>query len=427
MKGRWLLLAFAAVGGAVVVAAGACGDEDGVAGSSPTSASGGQAGSGGAAGEAPGIPLFGESRVLSGGQPHPTRLALDGTHVYWTTRGGTAGAGAAPVGGSGGAGGGGGGAGAGGAGGSGGGAGAGGGSSIVISGAVVRVGRTGGTPTTLTLVPSVTALTVDDGYVFFAVVDEGVGSIRVVPAEGGEALVLLTGLGWPADVAVDADHIYWSEVGADGGVWAAPRPEFTFVDGGVPDGGAPDAGGPDGGGFEQLHAGSDLLTFLRLDSQTLYFSDHGVAANVGAIGAVNLQTEEVELIAEELDRPRYFTVLDDWLYVVTEGDGRVHRFAANGSGTTTVLAYGQDRPYGVTVDEQAIYWTNSSSTPPAGDCESATGSVVGMPRGGGPITELANNQACPLAIAVDDTGLYWINFGLDNDPNSGAIMRMPKR
>lgn len=406
-----------------VVAAGACGDDDGGVVTPPGTTSTGHGGGGGAGGESLGIPSFGDARTLVGGQFRPTRLVLSGSHLYWTTQGGTAGGGAAPLGGAGGAGG------AAGAGGSGAiGAGGGGGSGeIVILGAVVRVNKTGGTPATIATAPSVTALTVAEDAVFFAVLEETIGRIEVVSASGGASQTLLDGLGWPADVAVDADRVYWTEVGTEGGLWSAPRPAVD-LDAGAPGGGSPGAAGAGQGGSAatQIYAGSALLTFLRIDDDTLYFSDHGVAAHEGSIGAVDLSSQDTDLRVEGIDRPRYFTFDDTHLYVVTEGDGRVHRFYKSG-GAAAVLAYDQDRPYGIAVDERAVYWTNSATTPPAGDCESANGSIMAKPHGGGDIVELAANQACPLAIAVDDTGLYWVNMGRDSDPSSGAVMRMPKR
>jgi hypothetical protein len=240
---------------------------------------------------------------------------------------------------------------------------------------------------------------------------------------------VLSGLGWPADVAVDADSIYWSELGTEGGLWFAPRPTVEFGAGGAGGTTMVAGGGGQGGGAapEQIHSGSALLTFLRMDTDTLYFSDHGVVAHEGVIGAVDLQSKDTDLLVEGIDRPRYFAFDDSNIYVATEGDGRVQRLSKSGAGTPTVLAYEQDRPYGIAVDEQAVYWTNSATTPPAGGCEVANGAIMAMPIGGGEIVELASGQACPLAIAVDDTGLYWVNMGRDSEPSSGAIMRMPKR
>jgi hypothetical protein len=307
-----------------------------------------------------------------------------------------------------------------------GGGGVGGSTEIVILGAVVRVRKTGGTPSTVATAPSVTALTVDGDLVYFAVLEEDEGSIAVVPSEGGTPITVLAGLGWPADVAVDADRIYWSEVGAEGGLWYAQRPVVEFGGGGA-GGSATGVGGQGGAAVEQIHAGSELLTFLRMDGTTLYFSDHGVVAHEGVIGAVDLTSLEADAVVEGLDRPRYFDFDDDYLYVATEGDGRIQQMRKSGAGSPTVLAYEQDRPYGIAVDDRAVYWTNSATTPPAGDCEVANGTIMAMPLAGGEIVELATNQACPLAIAVDDTGLYWVNMGRDSDPSSGAVMRMPKR
>lgn len=405
MRLWWLLLSTSLIGGAIV-AASACGDDEpeGTGGAVPTGGSGGSGGAGGFGG-------YGGPQVLANDQHRPNRIKLDGDHVYWATQGqprsdggGGSGAGAGASGGAGGA----------GAGGSGGGG---------IEGTIIKVPKLGGTPTMLATAPIVTALTVDGTVVYWAAADDDTGSILVVSNDGGESDTVLSTTGWPADLAADDSNLYWTQVGIQGGVWRAAKPDPIGPDGGV--GGAGGAGGAGTGPPTQLYAGSEFVTFLALDDDALYFSDTGFGTTIGAIGAIDLGTGNDELLVEELAWPWHLAVGPSDVYFATELDGTVRSVAKSGSGED-VLATEQDRPYGVAVDGEAVYWTNRATNPATGACEDAQGTVMTVSLSGGEPTELASGQACPYAIAVDEDSVYWVNYGLDEQPYSGSVMRVPK-
>jgi hypothetical protein len=86
-------------------------------------------------------------------------------------------------------------------------------------------------------------------------------------------------------------------------------------------------------------------------------------------------------------------------------------------GALEVLARGQDRPCGVAVDEESVYWTNYGSDTMHG------GSVMKMPLGGGAAAELASGLGNPCAIALDAAGVYWTSYGPDS---TGAVYRVAK-
>jgi len=83
-----------------------------------------------------------------------------------------------------------------------------------------------------------------------------------------------------------------------------------------------------------------------------------------------------------------------------------------------VLASDQDRPIGIVSDGSHVYWTN------AGDGSTATGSLMRVPVGGGPVEELANGLINPSEVDVDDTNVYWVAYGTSG-PN-GGLSTVPK-
>jgi hypothetical protein len=411
---RWWLAVPIGIVVAGAALAGACGDEEteGLGGAAPTGTSTAGAGGSGA---------LGEVQILASDQHRPVRIELDGENVYWASWGETAGAGGGA---------GAGGAGQGGAGGSAGGGGQGGTGGGGIDGTVIKVPKDGGTPVKLASAPMVTAIVLDGAHVYWAATEGGVGSISAVSVEGGESVLVVDTTGWPADLAVDQDYLYWSQVQTAGGVWRMAKPDLTAPDAGSPDGGEPDGGPADAGDADagapgQLYTGSEFVTFLALDDDTLFFADTGFGTPIGAVGAIDLSTGDAELLAEELAWPWHLAVDSTHVYFATELDGHLRSVPRSG-GDAGSLAAEQDRPYGVAVDESAVYWTNRATDPETGDCETADGVVMMVPLGGGEPVTLATEQACPYAIAVDDTGVYWVNHGLEDQAFSGSVMRMRK-
>jgi hypothetical protein len=87
-------------------------------------------------------------------------------------------------------------------------------------------------------------------------------------------------------------------------------------------------------------------------------------------------------------------------------------------GTVTTLTSMPDGPVsgGLTADSSSVYWTT-----PAGG-----GSVMKIASlGGNPIT-LASGQGFPTGIAVDETSVYWADYGAI-DHASGSIRRLTPR
>ena len=66
------------------------------------------------------------------------------------------------------------------------------------------------------------------------------------------------------------------------------------------------------------------------------------------------------------------------------------------------------------VDDTHVYWTADS------DDSGTTGTVVEMPLDGGPATILVSDAKSPFGITVYDDAIYWTDIG------AGTLMRLRK-
>jgi hypothetical protein len=369
VKRLWWLSAML-VASTAAATLGSCSDESteavGGAGGGAEGGSGGTAGAGGLGGTGAGLPNFGPLRKLASGQAHPTRLVLDSQSVYWINQG--------PEGG---------------------------------DGTVMKVAKTGGTATTLATASGeqVTALALDGISLYWAHSDGTSGTIAVMSASGGVSQTLVTDASWAGDLAIGADTIYWSRIGLGSGISSA-----------IKSGGSPSS----------ILDGASLVTFLRLEGNTLYFVDTGAGPQNGQIGALVLGEHTPTTLADALARPRHLGADADTLYFATEGDGHVRSVPKATSGAET-LAYGQQGPYGLALDETSLYWTNRAADPATDACMSGDGSVMAMSLEERIPVVLAEGLHCPMAIAVDDSGVYWVEYGSDSPVGSGAVKGLPKR
>ena len=73
-----------------------------------------------------------------------------------------------------------------------------------------------------------------------------------------------------------------------------------------------------------------------------------------------------------------------------------------GGGNVTTLAGGEGIPVAVAVDDTNVYWIADAYN---------IGTVNEVPVGGGSVTTLASGQSGPVSLAVDGTNVYWVNGG----------------
>jgi len=293
---------------------------DGASSSATTSSSS----SGGSGGDARG-PV-----VLASGQQQPQGIAIDATHVFWTTG----------------------------------------------SSELDRVSKDGGEITVLAstlldpIVSSGWAIAVDDTSVFWT---SGSGQkVYRVGKEGGRVTVLLQQAGFPSSIALDTDQLYVTtysdtllslpKVGgaavpltSEAGTFAtgiALGGGFLFWTTGATVKRVPTSGGA----TVTVVSESGSVDGLTVHAETLYWSTHVTGSTTGgAIRRADLDGQQVATLVEGLDHPGALAVDGDTVFVLDEGSGEVLQVSSPG-GQPIPLATGQVAPWKIAVDANDVYW-----------------------------------------------------------------------
>ena len=278
-------------------------------------------------------------------------------------------------------------------------------------------------------------------------------------------VALASGLSSPFGVALNANDVYWTSRENAGAVMRMPK------DGGMPTTlvGAQQSPGPIMVNATDVYWGSGVIlarkplvggpvTYVDFNGATALTQD---AVNVYWVTNVTdgvRQTPKsggsVVVLAAGLTAPLGKIAVDRTAVYWTGGpqNGTVSSMPIGG-GPITILATGQNVPYGIALDASRVYWATVGdgvvgtvmSVPVAGGpvktlatvasgvgegfildgtvlfwTNYTTGTVQKMSASGGPVTTVATAQNKPAGIAVDETFVYWANFG------GGEIMRAPK-
>ena len=113
-------------------------------------------------------------------------------------------------------------------------------------------------------------------------------------------------------------------------------------------------------------------------------------------------------LAHEDGNPYGAAVYGDFAYLTTNA-GSVLMVPKNG-GPATVIATEHLGAWSMAADASGVYWI---------DHNGPAGTVNRAPLGGGPVTTLAVQQDGPIALALDQSNVYWVN-------EVGAVMQMSK-
>jgi hypothetical protein len=234
----------------------------------------------------------------------------------------------------------------------------------------------GGPTTTVAQASNVYSLGVDATAVYFPLND----TIVAAPIPGGATRVVATDTS-TSTVAAANGNIYWFDEPDGGGAPLVAKE--APVDGGAP-------------------------TTISLPSQVpptaavfSIVSNDAVYALVPS-GIVRVPFDGSP--AGWFDAPLGGLTADDTnLYWMEEEDNNSYELktiSKSGGGSAT-LATEQGLTGGLAVDASFLYFTQVA--PP--------GRILKMPKGGGQISIVVDNQNYPQFIAVDDTNIYWDDFG----------------
>jgi hypothetical protein len=167
----------------------------------------------------------------------------------------------------------------------------------------------------------------------------------------------------------------------------------------------------------------------RRDALRLLDASGSRIRRIASEGDIIVVALEQDLIAVPLDgSPRavrsnttsaYFVDVEGRDVVWSEDLGeRAGRIMQVGDGTTSVVVEGEHRPQDVAIDASGVYWLNWGNgyyDPP--------GSVRGFPRGAAKPLTLAADQRAGRAITTDRDAVYWVVDG----PEGRALRKVDKR
>jgi hypothetical protein len=238
------------------------------------------------------------------------------------------------------------------------------------------------------------SIAVDPDNVYWTESDLPGGAVVMLPKSGDPAVTIRSSTSSiPDGLAVDSTSVYWGEFGGgpDGGgsIDSLPLSSDFSVDGGVPP--------------NLLAAGGAQV--LALSGSTLCFGAQVVGclpATGGPVTVLN-PVQGGPVLSMAVDSANVY-------WTVFSTNGAVFSAPIAGGPVNLLVAH-TDRPIGIAVDTNSVYWVGNG-----------TGTVNAMPTGGGPVTTLATGPGGAEFLTLDSGYLFW-SAGLDT--NNGAILKMP--
>lgn len=277
-------------------------------------------------------------------------------------------------------------------------------------------------PTLLATISGVRDVAAGGGFVFVTSFD---GAILRIPRDGGAAIKIASPE-YPTYVAVDATHVYWTDL----------RKSSSSSTGKV--GRVPIGGGPE----ELLADGLSGPNSCTLSGADVFFAELASVQSVPRVGGTIPTTVAAALtypyyVAANTTsicwaeggnrvvcRPRaggpsvelvtgtsstiYFLAIDETHAFYALGAGSLMRVPLAG-GAPATLAPGVDNClYGadIELDDTRVYWSCGPN-------------VRVVPKAGGAVTVLAKESAGTFAIAIDATRVYWTT-------RDGALRYLPR-
>lgn len=208
---------------------------------------------------------------------------------------------------------------------------------------------------------------------------------------------LIAAIVTPGGLAVDDDRVYWTTTVTPGSIYSAAK---------------------DGSDRRVLATGQTLPLRLAIDDAYVYWGNGGAGGlrRVAKGGGpdVVVATTSGALIDIGTDATGIY-------FVDLYGNAirRAPRDAPDG-GFAPAIVNGQDYPWGMAIDDDAVTWTTRGTfVPDAGAFSASDGRILSAPKAiGATPTVLATAQSDPVAVVRDASGIYWLNG------QSGTVMRL---
>jgi hypothetical protein len=244
----------------------------------------------------------GPAEVFATGQMDPKQIATDATYVYWTNGGSGPAAGDAGI---------------------------------------MRLAKSGGTPTRIVTASFPVAIAVNASFVFWLDYDQG--TVNRAGLDGTSPTVLAATGAQPASLRVDATNVYWvTRTGQVGKV-------------------------PILGGTASIYtAGESSPSDLAVDSTYVYWADRGN----GLVRRVPIKGGAVTTL-RTLTRPTAIAVDSTYYFVNDAATGRIYRYPLKG-GAGVVRSSTEGSVARIILDGSNIFWTTEGATKYDGQVKAIT-------------------------------------------------------
>lgn len=251
-------------------------------------------------------------------------------------------------------------------------------------GEVLRLDKATGASTTLSMDLRLPSKIAGDETNLYVVTYEGT---QTLAKTGGAVRTVMANQGF---MALGKSAFYWTSV--FNGDLEHPKPTVAQLFS------APKAGGA---GTALIVSDVGMGSAMAVDDSGVYFV---LGKELQVLVPPATSGRKVADLASFVTR---FVLDADALYVAS--GNAILRILKSGASPPTTLCTLTSDTLGMAVDGSHVYFTDSDG-----------GLVVRVPKTGGPQETVAHGQARPVAIAVDDTRVYWANIG------EGAIMARTK-
>lgn len=237
----------------------------------------------------------------------------------------------------------------------------------------------------------VRGVAVDDQHVYWT--DSGSYRIRRVPVGGGATENLTFTQFWPSGIAINSTHVYWVEGEQNGS-----RVMRMTLDGNT----------------EQILANFQPFAHdVVLDDTFVYFT----ASADGTIRRIPLGGGSNDVVLGGQNGPVTLGILNGTLYFSENWATRVRRVGVNGGNVQSYQGT-SNVPRGVSAHPDAVVWTIRDMN------DDFTGDVVkASPSGGGEVV-LASGQPRPHTAVTDGTNVYFTCVA-DKNPGAGSVRMVP--